>query len=1033
MSTLYTDEEIREIIASALNTYCFQNIWNETKSEFRSNIVPSVIYKNSVNGNVFLNSRNIPLPTDRDGYYVYLLSASTTYGIVNKKLDSRWISTEELCNEEDILVEAYHISGKMFHKGYVYIYPLEDNSGYLLAINRKMANTVIPYNQMLIKNKVVDSSSFTMEDILKDPNLIESEEYTPLVEDTDIDDTTIAPGYYIHLQGTHLLGTSPFDSSYEYNFVVDETRTQFAVCKELGTSYIRKVQQVHVEGTNKFTDMYTAWEEYYNKIQVNDGGIEFYSYYPLVRVTIYYDSDITNKLSVRSYKLSTIDPNATDRDAVMDYILSCSDLNNHVNIFIDGYETKFTGLDMLPSDCYVDVVHDENVVLSYDIDLTKSKYNNIFYSDRDKTYKNLVHIPKELNPDNEVFTHNTMTIYVRAKLKDGSSGHGVYLHRCAKRSVTQVTHNDIAIPTYILDAFRDYLETQDITLHILVRRHDKDNVLIRDKSYIDLLYTLDDDTIIDHLMGRIEPRKLNFWMASELEKTKYIEMMFDVPNIITPENMFEYVEGLGYYETISLICKRVHHTVITEWFRDSLYFSKPYIYQRDHVYPIIYINKEKIDSDHILVSNDTSSMVGVGVDSTVEVHTGDIMSVELYLDGNNRVYAITPEEGESYVDLPYKDYNVLEELVSDIPIKGINKSYTKYYKEFTSYIGNILEEPSPDIPGYIRLTFGPNMYGRRFIIQNNKRVYRWKTNIDSDMQYANPIILDLEWNIYGSPEKVPIWYTPYTLVFLNGKYLIRDVDYVLVEITDYNNNVIGKQIAIQNLSYLKDSGNIVEYYVTSAEIDNHVNSYVVDGKAFDIEKLALLFTTLSTVHVDGHLEPDAVNMGNYISIPKDSCREGAPFEVITVIPSIVKNFIDQYHDNDDIERIEILNEYFYGKRPEYPEKIILDESHRCYSLFTSVIIRDIISGANPYISLDPDSKRFEQELKDYDKYKEIDLAMNDKYDLRFVDVLPHYRNFEVEDVNQWAIISNIVAKLLPADDLTNYTADDVLTEKKEKA
>ena len=98
---------------------CFQNIWNETRSEFRVNIVPGVINKRPMPGKISYKNELISLPTEKEGYYVYNISSSVTQGINNKPIEhSKWIDTATLCNDWNILLETYHVSGKMFHKGF---------------------------------------------------------------------------------------------------------------------------------------------------------------------------------------------------------------------------------------------------------------------------------------------------------------------------------------------------------------------------------------------------------------------------------------------------------------------------------------------------------------------------------------------------------------------------------------------------------------------------------------------------------------------------------------------------------------------------------------------------------------------------------------------------------------------------------------------------------------------------------------------------------------------------------------------------
>lgn len=895
----YTEQEIRQLIAEALNLYCFQNVWNERPSEFTVNIILNHIGTTTHTGNVFIHETPLALPTSGDAYYVYELSATVTHGINDLDIPyGTWISSVDMCNKYNVLLSTYHLTGKMFHKAYVYLYPLPSRKGHILAINKKMATSIVNHKDML--------------------------------ED--------------------------------------------------------------------------------------------------VRLTIYYDSDITDKMTVHSCKIPLVDNNNKVKNEVLKFIQKCSELDSqkHLTVYINGYERVLKDSKIFTNNSYVDVIHDENIQFSFEDPLWCSKCNNGFFSDRDKLAKTLVHIPKELNPDNDVLTHNTMTIHVRKVNKDKSLGEGLYLHRCAVRSVTQVTHNDIAIPNYILDAYRDYLGTQDISLQVVVRKHDKDNKLIRDKSYIDLLYTLDDETIISHLAGK-ESDKLSFWRASELEKSKYVEMMFDVPEIITEKNMFDYVEGLGYYQTIALLCTRMHHTKLTDSFQGSLLFNKPYLYQVSDVYPIAYLNGKKINNNYVNVNNDRSLQVGVSLDETkVSYTTGDILSVELYLDGSKNIYKITPTDGgETYVDVPFSVFDIIEGRTTTVPIETFGQSYTYMYKLLEETLGNVLIAPSPDKSGYTRITFGPSVYDKTFYIQNKFAVHRWEHYIDDTLESGAPIIYPLNWNVYHSSEKVPVYHTPRVLAYLNGKYLTEGLDYTVQDVLDYNGDLVDKILIVQNLEYLESSGgNYLEVFATGADVLDSIHGFIVDDHAFDPIELELLYENMSAVHVDGILEPDAKYKGVYIEIPENKYRQGAPFEVMTVIPSIMKDFIDLYHPNDDRERLEILSDYLYGKGPELPDTIILDHSHRVYSIFTAAVIRDIINDTAD-VSLDPDSDRFMNQLIKYYGYRDADLVYNNKIDLRFVDAYPHYKNYEIEDINKYTLVHSILRRLLPDDTNTNYTDVDI--------
>ena len=204
-------------------------------------------------------------------------------------------------------------------------------------------------------------------------------------------------------------------------------------------------------------------------------------------LTIYYDSDIANPVNVTSLYIAN-SKEMSKYQTTIDKAYSSVEDACQLTVFKNGIE--ITDIDNTPTieiGDDIDLIVDKNILFAFDVDLVKDSENPTFYSELDKAYKQLLHIPKALNPDNKVITHTTCDFYVR---KWGTSNpEGLYLHRTAQtRSITQVTHNDMAIQLFVLDAYRDYLKTQAISIHCVVRIHDKDNHLVRDANFIDLLY-----------------------------------------------------------------------------------------------------------------------------------------------------------------------------------------------------------------------------------------------------------------------------------------------------------------------------------------------------------------------------------------------------------------------------------------------------------------------------------------------------------------------------------------------------------------
>ena len=879
MGTIPTEQ----ILISALNRFCFREIWNEVLNELRANIAPTSISERSKNGTVTFYGQQYQLPDTTSPFYLYSIPVQLMYVYTARQLPSDWIHAEDLCNKYDILLHVYHLTGKMCPKSHIYF-------------------------------------------------------------------------------------------------------------KRIGSYVIMAIRK-------------TAIERFIPFAQKND-----------IRLTMYLDSDSLRDVTCKSFYIPYTDHSFVERTKVDNYIKSHPEPLSKVMVYSNGYEIPYTNAGSLELGTYVDVIHDSNTILNFTVDLSDPTQAHVYYSDRDELYKQIIHIPKHLNPDNKLLTHNTCDIHVRGLDINGNPGKGLYLHRCADESVDQITHNDISIPTYILDAYRDYLETQSIEVRIMYRQHDKDNHLIRDKNYVDLLYTLDDKTIVDHLMGRISS-KLSFWKASELEKSKYVEMMFDVPNVVTPETMWDYVEGLGYYHVLALLCQKIVSSYMYEGHTNHLRVGKPYVYYDKTIFPLVYLDGVKVPSNHVTCSHVDELTIDVGIADHINIPSNTTMTVEMFLGGNTETFAIEPHAGEVNITVPFTELVILEEFdISIHPADALDEKRTRAYVQFTDFPGNVIFTKTEKSTSIL---FGPTCYGRKFIIQNRECVFRGERYLDADLLQGNPIYITLEDGVIDQGYTAPLWDPRTVKVFFNGHYLIQGIDYEIYETRDRNDKFCCYQISMQNYEYMKSSDNYIEWFVTSSVVENKVTGYVIDDQAAVQDSLALLFDNLTTVHVAGSLERDVQDHGNIIQLPIGKYEQGVPFEVMTTVPKLLQDFLSKYHPNTDTERLSILNEYFYGKQPIYPDTIVIPNSHKCFSNYTVMIVRDIVNKTLAGISVDADLERMKSQFVNYQHVFARDLVMQESLDLMFVDVYPHYTDMVVEGPELYKLLQAFIKLVMPKDTYTS--------------
>lgn len=932
------DEQKEQLIASYLNLYLFQNVWNESYRSLRNNVLPQRLTKRAVKGNITVYGDILDLPNRVDPFYIFAVSRTALSGLMwPKNLEHKWIDTATLVNEHGILLDSYHVHGKMLTKKDVHVYKLYNYYGFLIAINKKMFN------------KIYDT--------------------------TEVDQ---------------------------------------------------------------------------------------------IRFTIYFDYDTANQMTVKCWDVDPLDKTYGSRWEIWQTYqewstVAVEERRPALLLFVNGEEiSSLPGAGAIPPGSTVMMTLDRNVYVEHEIDLTNATENAQFFSDIDKCYKQIVHIPRTKNPDNLIMTHNAFEIYVRKKVpeEDGTIK-GLYLHRCADRSVTQITHQDIGIPVYILDAFRDCLGTSEITLRVYWRKHEDANVLTRDKNYIDLLYQLQhhDNLIVGYLSGAYKySSDLPFWKAEHLEKSEYVRMMFDVPDVVTPANMHQYVEALGYYNTMFLLSKHVHEVIITDIFNKGYLFEKPLVYQGQPVQALVYSDGAKVPYKQVRVNNSSDTHVAVSVEEAW-TPLGAKLQVEFHRDGIQAIYKIEPTESNTRITIPNTEYDLIERVTANQVVEKFDYTSEYGYVPFGQEIGHVVKRKNAD--NTLTLTFGPTMYGRTFYIQPKPRVLYWSSEnlhdgvgIQFKMDEMAPLFFTLtkpvkfeaqnnETVFCQTGERCPIWDLDSLMVYVNGRYLIKDIDYTIQDALDAYDHVAIRVLVIQNYSYLKSGEpNFLEVYSTSAtdesrEIGYCAPRYVVQAEGatrdpwedhrvqiaavIQNNKTVLYNAGTSIVHVNGYAT-EAVIQGNWITKKptwKRDWETSNPIEVRTTVPYFLSEYLKRYHTNDDIERIEAINRIYFNADYRKIDVELLDQSHYLYSIYAATVLRDVLKQKNVTLSFDPDIERMHQQLKKYKYLAVADLVYQQLVDLQYVDTFPHYLQLAAPDAEMYKLLHALIRATLPADAISN--------------
>lgn len=309
---------------------------------------------------------------------------------------------------------------------------------------------------------------------------------------------------------------------------------------------------------------------------------------------------------------------------------------------------------------YVEETYDDDIIAQLDI----VPGENTVYTGKDGKDRLLVHIPKTVNPNNLTITPNTCDLWL-IPVNDGTAEtpcevSGVYVTLAGNGSgLHQLTHCDFSLNMDLLESIKTHYGFDKFYLRVMVRTHGKTKKLTRDAAYIDQLYTLDDNKIVEFMMGKepVQTRDtdpiLLFWKASEMEDSLYADALIrdrykvhqlqktqcevcgmkDIcPHVgrdnyvcenFNARSIQDYVGILGYYHVLALIGRRMSHFKVLSRTAESVIVTSALALSgadktSQDFFPIVYLNGERVPQDRLEIET-TSLSKQVGV---AEIHRG---------------------------------------------------------------------------------------------------------------------------------------------------------------------------------------------------------------------------------------------------------------------------------------------------------------------------------------------------------------------------------------------------------------------------
>lgn len=733
--------------------------------------------------------------------------------------------------------------------------------------------------------------------------------------------------------------------------------------------------------------------------------------YVSLHMTIYRDGDQTDEITCKSWYINPF--NVLGSAAGLDaYVAQCLLANTPgTTVLVNGVEKDQTASLVYGSDDYVEVIFDENVIGSYTVNVSNNTTG--YYSDNDQKYREILHCPKSINPTNRLITHNTCTLTVR----DNVTKDGRYLHRADDGSVGQITHNDLSVARDTIDAFRDHLVSEDVSIYVRVRTHGSDNILLSELFYLNFLYRCSDDDILRHLRGELDST-LPFWTAADLEVSPFTAMMFDTPNSLDDSILDYYVQGLGYHTIAAILASHVYHKELSGNHR-FVTVTKPIALRTRPMYPLVYLRGLKVKANQITYTDNLDGKVTVSLNSDVHFTAGDTISVILVENGSPQPYLFNPTVDSTTITVPYQDVLVYEEIPLATPIEGQATSSSVSYRKIAPQSGTLSVSTTAD--GQTQVVAGASLYGSTLIVQNGRFTMRDLFPVDTIMSTdRGAIVLPLTITCANDASRiVPLLGYRSLEVYGNSKQLIPNLDFSALPALDEAGNVSFVEIVVSANDYIDHTatGNAIEVVAHTNTVLTEESGFVFDNHVSYDNSINVWYSELGRSFVKGRLLHAPVDMGTYLE-PGIDTENGDPYHLTVMLPSVVADILSDYSIITNTNRLKAINDYFNRTLSVDKSFVIVTRSHRTHSPYMAEIIRDIISGTLP-VANDPDDTLFMNQFADYAYLKERDPAivnLNGVVDRRYVDVsATYYTNWVVPNTTMYDIIHRLTTMVLSDD------------------
>jgi hypothetical protein len=718
--------------------------------------------------------------------------------------------------------------------------------------------------------------------------------------------------------------------------------------------------------------------------------------YPNLYMTVYRDTSRQTPV-VRQLYQSTAPAVVTAalHDAMLHYTAGTM-------VYVNGWLYDPTTIPPLSVTDVVEIISDPDIVGYCDLFLDDNQTG--YYSQKFGEYREILHIPKALNPNNYVITHDTITIGIF----DAVNNKGVYGHRVDPHALEAISHNDFSMGRTTLQAFQQGLGAPSIKVRLYVRYSTNPIDLVDNINHLQDLYVLPDDEIKKQLAG-LSLHPITEWNAAYLEQSGYLSLVYDYPSFTGDDVLQSYSDAMGYYDVASTLSQAMHYYTYKG---DAVEITKP---RRLIGYPcqaLVYANGRKIPDYSVVIADCGNSTVKLTFKPDTYIDVNATMAVYLTEGGNRTPISFNPTTAAPTLSLDTDDYTLVKIVSYDTPQAIWQNTTTKGYHSLPVSPGDYHMVVNAD--NSVTLSVNPVHYGDHFYLVPYGGMSSGVYSLDSYLANKQPIIIPLTTSDQDNNLFPLVGYATLE-IYLNGYRLVEGLDYSCDPVMGSSDDVLQTLLVITNEDYLhlESSGNMLEIVVHGDAVVSSDKGYVINNQFHRHEPPMLWSASCGRAYAHGLLVSGVTEVGDVVTSPQP-LDQGIPYLLEWSLPFSVKKLMATVLFAPDTDLRTRIFKVLNGTPPSYPPTVVLSHLFALYSPYLAAIITDVATGVLTLVNEVKD----DQFLKQFNAYAlllsrdPVLLGNNPLIDRRFVTLAAHFDNFVINRPDQMVLVQRLIALLL---------------------